>query len=150
MQRAFQVRREPFHVGVPVIAWKRGTNRRTRSNATDEKEDDGMQTFLLVFSNPIEGKEAEYKEWYTNVHLHEVVAVKGFKSAQLFSLTKEQAVEPQSHKYCAFYQLENDDVGETVQRLQAAVPSMRLDPVLDVTSVRMSVFQSVSDVVMKQ
>ena len=106
-----------------------------------------MQTFLLVFSNPVEGKEAEYKEWYTNVHLREVVAVKGFKSAQLFRLTNEQAMEPQAHKYCAMYQVENDDVGGTVQRLQAAVPTMRLDPVMDVTSVKMSVFQSVSDLV---
>jgi len=109
-----------------------------------------MQTFLLVFSNPIEGKEAEYKEWYTNVHLREVVAVKGFKSAQLFRLTNEQAMEPQSHQYCAMYQVENDNVGGIVQGLQAAVPNMRLDPVLDMTSVKMSVFQSVSDVVKKQ
>lgn len=106
-----------------------------------------MQTFFLVFSNPIEGKEAEYKEWYTNVHLREVVAVKGFKSAQLFRLTKDQAMESQSHQYCALYQVENDDVAGTVQRLQAAVPAMRMDPVLDLTSIKMSVFQSVSDVV---
>ncbi len=106
-----------------------------------------MQTFFLVFSNPVEGKEAEYKEWYTNVHLREVVAVKGFKSAQLFRLTNEQAMEPQSHQYCAMYQVANDGVGETVQRLQAAVPTMHMEPVLDFATIKMSVFQSVSDLV---
>jgi hypothetical protein len=106
-----------------------------------------MPTFLLVFSNPLEGKEAEYKEWYTNVHLHEVVAVKGFKSAQLFKLTKEQMNPEQSHQYMAMYELANDDVGGTIQRLGAAITTMRLDPVMDVASVRMSIFQSVSDVV---
>jgi hypothetical protein len=106
-----------------------------------------MQTFLLVFSNPVEGKEAEYKEWYMKVHLREVVAVKGFKSAQLFRLADEQAMEPQSHRYCAMYQVENEDVSGTVQRLQAAVPTMRMDPVLDMASIKMSVFQSVSDLV---
>lgn len=106
-----------------------------------------MKTYLLVFSNPLEGKEAEYKEWYTKVHLHEVVAVKGFESAQLYRLTKEQVNDEQSHKYVAMYGLENDDVGGSIQRLNAAIPTMRLDPVMDIASVRMSVFQSVSDVV---
>lgn len=106
-----------------------------------------MKTYLLVFTNPLEGKEAEYNEWYRKFHLPEVVAVQGFKSAQLFRLTKEQAVEQQSHRYLAIYELENDDVGGAIQRLHAALPTMHIDPVLDMASVRMSVFQSVSDVV---
>ena len=106
-----------------------------------------MKTYFLVFSNPLDGKEAEYTEWYTKVHLHEVVRVKGFKSAQLFQLTNEQPNEQQSHKYVALYEIENEDVGGTIQRFNAAVPTMRLDPVVDVASVKMSVFQSVSDAV---
>lgn len=106
-----------------------------------------MRTYFLVFSNPIPGKEAEYNDWYTNIHLGEVCAIKGFKGAQRFVLTKAQQSEDQTHRYLAIYEMENDDVGGTIKRLNDAVTTLRLDPVIDIETVKVSVFQSITDVV---
>ena len=32
-----------------------------------------VQYRFLVFSNPIEGREEEYEDWYTNQHISDVV-----------------------------------------------------------------------------
>ena len=106
-----------------------------------------MKTYFLVFSNPIDGKEAEFNEWYTNVHLKEVVAIKGFKSAQRFVLTKEQQNENQPHKYLAIYEIENTDIGGTIQNLLKASSKMTMEPVIDLKNVKISLFQSITDVV---
>lgn len=106
-----------------------------------------MRTYFLVFSNPVPGKEAEYNDWYTNVHLGEVCAIKGFTGAQRFVLTKDQQGEDQPHKYLAIYEMENDDVGGTIKRLNDAIATMRLDPVIELETVKVSVFQSITDAV---
>lgn len=106
-----------------------------------------MNTYFLVFSNPIDGKEAEYNDWYTNVHLKEVVAIEGFKSAQRFILTKEQQNESQPHKYLAIYEIENQDIKGTLQSLKAASSKMNMEPVIDLKNVKVSIFQSITDVI---
>ena len=51
---------------------------------------------LLVFSNAVEGKDDEFNDWYTNVHLSDMLAADGFVTAQRFQLTEVVAErEPQ-------------------------------------------------------
>ena len=38
---------------------------------------------FVVLSNPIEGREDEYAQWYQNVHLHDVVALDGFEQGPI-------------------------------------------------------------------
>ncbi len=45
---------------------------------------------LVVMSNPAPGKEQEYNDWYTNVHLGDVLKVPGIVSAQRFKLDDKQ------------------------------------------------------------
>jgi len=44
--------------------------RRKESNVADS-------TIQIVFSNPFEGKDDEFNEWYDNVHLPQVLAMPG-------------------------------------------------------------------------
>ena len=44
-----------------------------------------MQTHtLLALSNPVEGREAEFNQWFDTVHIPEVLRVPGFASVQRF------------------------------------------------------------------
>jgi hypothetical protein len=63
---------------------------------------------LLVFSNPVDGREDEYNDWYTNKHLDEILAIKGFVRAQRFRLapalmTADAPAAP--YRYLAIYEV---------------------------------------------
>jgi hypothetical protein len=45
----------------------------------------------LVFSNPVPGMEDEFNEWYSDRHVHEIVRVPGYVSAQRFRVTRHRA-----------------------------------------------------------
>ena len=45
---------------------------------------------FLVSTNPVEGKDKEYNEWYTNQHIPDVVSVPGIVAAQRFRLADFQ------------------------------------------------------------
>jgi hypothetical protein len=44
---------------------------------------------FVVFTNPVEGKEATYNDWCDNRHLPDVLDVPGFVSAQRFRLYRK-------------------------------------------------------------
>ncbi len=88
----------------------------------------------IVLTNPAEGLEDEYNEWYDNVHLAEVVAVPGFKSARRYKLSPHQygntiygvAGNPDlKHRYLAVYEIEGD-VKEAFELLDKEVESGRM------------------------
>ena len=86
---------------------------------------------LVVFTNPVEGREDEYNDWYQNVHLGDVVAVKGFKSAQRFRLVKPLN-DQKAYPYLAIYEIETDDIEAALDDMQsrANTPRMMLSPAL--------------------
>ena len=57
------------------------------------------QRALFVFTDPVEGKEEEYNDWYNNVHLAEVCQVEGFLSAQRFESIRRHARRYRSRLY---------------------------------------------------
>lgn len=105
------------------------------------------KTIIFVKTNPVEGKEKEYNEWYSNVHLKEVVSIKGFKSAQRFKLTEAQQIDEQPFKYMAVYEIDSEDVEGTIQRLSEAADTLNMEPVLDFSNLQVSVFESITDVI---
>lgn len=105
------------------------------------------KTIFVVMTNPVEGKEKEYNDWYSNVHVKEALAIKGFKSAQRFKLTKAQQVEEQPFKYIAIYEIESEDVEGTIRRLGEAASTFHMEPVIDLSSLQISVFESITDVI---
>jgi hypothetical protein len=71
---------------------------------------------FVAITNPVSPeREAEYNEWYEGTHIHEVLAVDGFKSARRY-----KAVDGESPRYMAVYEVEADDLGAMMQKLMAA------------------------------
>lgn len=75
---------------------------------------------LLVFSNPVDGCEDEFNDWYTNHHLDEILAIEGFVQAQRFRLadarmTRDTPDAP--YRYLALYEVEE----EALERADSAL-----------------------------
>jgi hypothetical protein len=70
--------------------------------------------YLLVFSNPVAGTEAEYNDWYDKQHAPDVVSVPGFVSAQRYIVSDEQ-LRPGAQaptRYLVVFRIETDNLGE--------------------------------------
>lgn len=89
---------------------------------------------LVVLSNAVEGTDAEFNDWYTNTHLGDILALKGFEAAQRFELAGVQ-LNPDAdspYRYLAFYEIETDDLKETANELLGGVArGMEISPTLD-------------------
>lgn len=68
---------------------------------------------LIVLSDPVEGGEDEYNDWYSNQHLQDIVALDGFVTAQRFKLLDPGpdgiGVVPPA-RYLAVYEIDGDKI----------------------------------------
>lgn len=64
--------------------------------------------WLVVLTNPVEGREAEYNEWYTDTHLADVLAVEGFQAAQRFEFVPSGLSKDAPFRYLAVYEVDED------------------------------------------
>ena len=91
-----------------------------------------MQEFrLVVFTNPTEGMEDQFDEWYVNQHLPDVLAVPGFKAGQRFELEQEQLqAGPHPWRFMTVFDIETDDLRHTFDTLISRVntPLMPMSP----------------------
>jgi hypothetical protein len=62
---------------------------------------------LIVFTNPKPGEDAAYNKWYDEVHLPDVLAVPGVRSAKRYRIATPGAGELK-HGYLAIYELDGD------------------------------------------
>jgi hypothetical protein len=80
----------------------------------------------MALTSPVsKEREAEYNDWYQNVHLGDVVAIPGIKSAQRFRLAinlQEGEVSP----YIALYDIETDDIEAVMKELTARAGTARM------------------------
>jgi len=74
---------------------------------------------LVIFSKPIKGREQEYNDWYQNVHLHDVVAIEAFKSAQRLGLYQVLSVGTEHLPYMAIYEVETDNIDQAIDELKS-------------------------------
>ena len=73
---------------------------------------------LVVYSNPVEGREQEYNDWYSNRHLNDLLAIPGVISARRFKLSGTQIGEAaQPYQYLAIYDVEADDVSSFLKEM---------------------------------
>jgi hypothetical protein len=94
----------------------------------------------LVLSNPVPGMEDEFNEWYSDRHVHEILRVPGYVSAQRFRVTRHRvggagdSGAPAPFQYLALYEVEGDPQ-EILARFEEAriagqvTGSPALDPV---------------------
>jgi hypothetical protein len=80
---------------------------------------------MIVLSSPNPGREAEYNHWYQHTHLGEVLALRGFRSAQRFRLARQMG-ERETWPYAAIYEIETDDIDAVLGEVQEAAASGRL------------------------
>jgi hypothetical protein len=96
---------------------------------------------LVVFSNPVAGREDEYNDWYSNRHLKDVVSIPGFASAQRF---RRQAliVGDLKHDYLAIYEMDVDGP-EAVEAAKGALATtpMEISGALDSEGILAGVFE---------
>ena len=71
---------------------------------------------VLVLTEPTEGNEAEFNDYYENTHLDEVISSASYDSAQRFKLVHEVG-EPCPLPYLAVYEAEGESGEEVIQRL---------------------------------
>lgn len=91
------------------------------------------RTLLLVGTNPVADHEDEYDEWYSNVHIPEILAIPGFESAQRFVLNpgrRQGELPPQ--RFFALYEFSGDaellrDTLRTASRANAITTSQAVD-----------------------
>ncbi len=106
-----------------------------------------MKTYYTVYSNPMPGRDTEYNDWYTNVHLAEVLQIDGFISAQRFQLAELQVINDQPYRYVAMYEIENDNIEQTVRNMMAAAGGLQMTDAMDASKVHIAIVQSVTGVV---
>jgi hypothetical protein len=71
--------------------------------------DETCEHFFLALTNPVQGREADFEEWYENYHTKDCVAVSVYRSGRRYKLIAESgAYAP--WEYLAFYRF----VGSTL------------------------------------
>ncbi|NMH98228.1 DUF4286 family protein [Pseudonocardia acidicola] len=86
---------------------------------------------LVVHTRPVEGKDAEFNEWYDTVHLPDVLKVDGFVAAQRYRAEPSVHGELPEFPYLAIYQVEADSLPDALAALSTAAKSMDMGDSLD-------------------
>ena len=102
-----------------------------------------MSTLFIVKSDAVDGREDEYNTWYNDVHLPEVLQIDGFQAAQRFALSEQQVQKKQSYGYLAIYEIDTNNIAETLQNLQQAT-WLNMSNAIDQRYVEISVFSAVT------
>ena len=103
---------------------------------------------LIVFSEPIEGREDEYNKWYDEVHLREVVAIDGFVAAQRFKLSEAQFDASGAGipaRYLAIYEIESENVATVLDSLMGAGDKMTMSDALNSSEAKAWSFSAIGD-----
>lgn len=88
---------------------------------------------LFAFTNPVSGRDDEFNDWYTNVHLGDVLKLPGVKAAQRYRMSDVQhRPGPHPWAYMAVYEIEIDDLDVTLSKLRevSGTEAMPLSPAL--------------------
>jgi hypothetical protein len=103
---------------------------------------------MVVYSRPAPGREDEYNDWYQNVHLAELVALPGFKSARRFKHARN-LVEGDAYPYMSIYEIETDDIDAVLGTLRdtAGRGALTMSESIDLTDTSALVYEEFGSVV---
>jgi hypothetical protein len=65
---------------------------------------------LLALTNPVEGKDDEFREWYWGTHIPEILQLPGFVAARRYQTSAG------AHKYVTIYEVEGS-AADALKRL---------------------------------
>lgn len=103
---------------------------------------------MLVFSEPFEGREAEFDEWYTGRHLADICALPGFATAQRFKL-HGVSMGRELNRYLAIYDMETDDPDWVIENMFAHrdTEAMPISPAFNLDATTVMVYEELTEVV---
>jgi len=75
-----------------------------------------VKNLFLVMTNPVEGQDDAFNEWYDTQHVREVLALPGVVAAQRYELSEVTVPEedmpapmlPPAHRYLVIYELDRE------------------------------------------
>ncbi len=74
---------------------------------------------MLVFSNPIDGLEKEYLDWYAGQHIHDLLRIPGYVGCKFYELSEKQlSVGEQRYKYMIIWDIETDDIDSVMKEIK--------------------------------
>ena len=82
---------------------------------------------MIALTNPVEGREDEFNDWYQDTHLPQVCALPGIVGAQRYR-SAAPLQDSFGRKYLAVYDIETDDLRETLGAFGQASQSGALTP----------------------
>ncbi|MGQ0631032.1 MAG: hypothetical protein ACT4P1_08305 [Sporichthyaceae bacterium] len=90
------------------------------------------KALLVVLTNPVEGREDEYNDWYSNAHLADVLKAAGFEAAQRFAFVPSKLSRNPAAPYLAIYEVDADRREEAERLLleTATTPAMPISDAL--------------------
>ena len=97
---------------------------------------------VLVLTEPTEGNEDRFNDYYENIHLDEVIATTGWRSAQRFKLVDEVG-EGCPLPYLAAYEAKAGSAEEVITRLNETRPERQQSDALNKRSGRVWVFEQI-------
>ena len=103
---------------------------------------------MLVFSEPFEGREGEFDEWYTGRHLADICALPGFTTAQRFKL-HSVSMGHALNRYLAIYDVESDDPDWVIANMFANrdTPAMPISPAFNLDATTVMLYEELSAMV---
>jgi hypothetical protein len=103
---------------------------------------------IVVLSNPVEGREAEFNDWYTKTHIMDLLNCPGVIAAQRFKTVDSQSPNP-AQRYMAKYEVETNDLAATMAEIQSRLggPQMRMTDAFDTKTAVMMVMEPVTELV---
>ena len=107
-----------------------------------------MRYSWIVYSSPVEGREAEYNQWYDKQHLPDLLKIPGVIAARRYRIAKDQRGGPATNlsRYMAVYELDTDDLkglfAEVVAR--RGTPAMVMSDAIDPASISTEAFELIT------
>ncbi|HLI63025.1 MAG TPA: hypothetical protein VKV05_06475 [Terriglobales bacterium] len=102
---------------------------------------------MIVLSNPVAGKDAEFNEWYDHQHIPDLLNIPGFAAAQRFKLAETQLRDgAKPYRYLAVWEIETDDLAGVFHELSArrGTPEVVASDAIDSANVQSYVFMPVT------
>lgn len=104
---------------------------------------------LLVMSNPVQGKEDDYKKWYIEQHIPDCLKIQGFVNGRLLaSAAQQHPLQTQfQYEYIAVFNIETDAIDVLINELKNRMntPLMRFSESFDFNNFHIQFFEYLSD-----
>ena len=100
------------------------------------------QHLVLILTEPTEGNEEAYNDYYENLHLKEVLQTTDLATAQRFKLAA-QAGEECPLPYLAVYETEAESAEDVIRNLNETRPARQQSDTLNRRTGRVWVFEAI-------